>query len=73
MGFLKQEYWSGFPFPSPRDLPNPEIEVASPALKADSLLLAIGEAHSNMRVCVCVCVCKQNEKKNQKIIPFTVL
>ena len=70
MGFLKQEYWSGFPFPSPRDLPNPEIEVASPALKADSLLLSHWEAHSNMRVCVYVYKMK---KKNQKIIPFTVL
>ena len=32
MGFSKQEYWSGLPFPSPGDLPNPEIEPVSPAL-----------------------------------------
>ena len=32
MGFLKQEYWSGLPFPSPGDLPHPGIEPASPAL-----------------------------------------
>ena len=32
MGFPKQEYWSGFPFPSPRDLPEPGIEDTSPAL-----------------------------------------
>ena len=32
MEFLGQEYWSGFPFPSPGDLPNPRIESASPAL-----------------------------------------
>ena len=32
MGFLKQEYWSGLPFPSPGDLPNPGIESASPVL-----------------------------------------
>ena len=32
MGFSKQEYWNGFPFPSPRDLPNPEIEPRSSAL-----------------------------------------
>ena len=31
MGFPRQEYWSGFPFPSPGDLPDPEIEPASPA------------------------------------------
>ena len=36
MGFSRQEYWSGLPFPSPGDLPNPEIELvsaASPALQ----------------------------------------
>ena len=32
MGFLRQEYWSGLPFPSPGDLPVPEIEPVSPAL-----------------------------------------
>ena len=37
MGFFRQEYWSGLPFPSPRDLPDPGIEPRSPALQADSL------------------------------------
>ena len=37
MVFLRQEYWSGLPFPSPGDLPDPEIEPGSPALQADSL------------------------------------
>ena len=32
MGFLKEEYWSGMPLPSPEDLPNPGIEPVSPAL-----------------------------------------
>ena len=32
MGFLRQEFWSGLPFPSPRDLPDPGIKAASPAL-----------------------------------------
>ena len=32
MGFSRQEYWSGLPFPSPGDLPNPGIEPRSPAL-----------------------------------------
>ena len=36
-GFSRQEYWSGLPFPSPRDLPNPEIEPGSPTLQADFL------------------------------------
>ena len=37
MGFSRQEYWSGLPFPSPGDLPNPGIEPRSPALQVDSL------------------------------------
>ena len=37
MGFSKQEYWSGLPFPSPGDLPNPGIKPRSPALQADTL------------------------------------
>ena len=35
--FSRQEYWSGSPFPSPGDLPNPGIEPGSPALQADAL------------------------------------
>ena len=38
MGFSRQDYCSGLPFPSPGDLPNPGIEPESPALQADSLL-----------------------------------
>ena len=38
MGFSRQEYWSGLPLPSPRDLPDPGIEPGSPALQVDSLL-----------------------------------
>ena len=34
MGFTRQEYWSGLPFPTPEDLPNPRIEVASPGFPA---------------------------------------
>ena len=37
MGFPRQEYWSGLPFPSPGDLPNPGIELRSPVLQADAL------------------------------------
>ena len=37
MGFSRQEYWSGLPFPSPGDLPNPGIEPGSPALQTDAL------------------------------------
>jgi len=37
IGFSRQEYCSGLPFPSPGDLPDPGIELGSPALQADSL------------------------------------
>ena len=37
MGFSRQEYWSGLPFPSPGDLPYPGTEPMSPALQADAL------------------------------------
>ena len=37
MGFSRQEYWSGLPFPSAGDLPDPGIEPGSPALRADAL------------------------------------
>ena len=42
IGFSRQEYWSGLPFPPPEDLPDPGIKPkspVSPALKVDSLLL----------------------------------
>jgi len=37
MGFSRQEYWNGLPFPSPGDLPDPGIEPGSPTLQADAL------------------------------------
>ena len=37
MGFSRQEYWSGVPFPSPGDLPDPGIKPGSLALQADAL------------------------------------
>ena len=37
MGFSRQEYWNGLPFPSPGDLPDPGIKPRSPALEADAL------------------------------------
>ena len=60
MGFSRQECWSGLPFPSPGDLPNPEIEPGSPTLQADSLLselsgkllLLLLSRFSHVRLCV---------------------
>ena len=40
LGFSRHEYWSGLPFPSPGDLPDPGIEPGSLALQAGSLLLS---------------------------------
>ena len=37
MGFSRQEYWNGLPFPSPEDLPDTGIEPGSSTLQADSL------------------------------------
>ena len=40
IGFPRQEYWSGLPFPSPRDLSDSGIKLMSPALQVDSLPLS---------------------------------
>ena len=37
-GFSRQDYWSGLPFPSPGDFPNPGLKSGSPALQADSTI-----------------------------------
>ena len=44
VGFSRQEYWSGLPFPSPGDLPNPGIEPRSPALHAKSMFLQVAKS-----------------------------
>ena len=50
MGFPRQEYWSGLPFPSPGDLPNPGIEPRSRALQVDSLPREVrGKSYSNIK------------------------
>ena len=45
MEFSRQEYWSGLPFPSPGDLPDPGIEPRSLALRADALLSELPGNH----------------------------
>ena len=47
MGFSRQEYWSGLPFPSPGDLPHPGIKPRSPTLQADSLPIELQENPMN--------------------------
>ena len=46
MGFSRQEYWSGLPFSSPGDLPDPGIEPGFPALEADALTSEPSGTHS---------------------------
>ena len=51
MGFSRQEYWSGLPFPSLGDLPGPGMELGSSALQADSLLTELrGKPNSCINV-----------------------
>ena len=50
MEFSRPEYWSGYPFPSPGDLPNLEIEPRTPALQADSLPAEPQEKPKNIGV-----------------------
>ena len=55
MGFPRQEYWSGLPFPSLEDLPHPGTEpvsLLSPTLQEDSLLLSHQEVNSTLCVCL---------------------
>ena len=58
MGFPRQECWSGLPFPSPGDLPDPGIEPGSPALQAVTLcyqlpwLTPIPGGSESERVCL---------------------
>ena len=54
MGFSRQEYWSGLPFP-PGDLPHPGIETGSPALQADSLPFEL-QGRPVASLCCCCCV-----------------
>ena len=53
MGFSRQEYWHGLPFPSPGDLPNPRIKPRSPALQADALCLRHQEESWDVLLCTC--------------------
>ena len=52
MGFSRQEYWSGLPWPPPGDLPDPEMEPVSLALQEDSLALSnlFGTASNNKNI-----------------------
>ena len=63
MGFPRPEYWCEFPFPSPEDFPDPGIELMSPALQVNSLLLShqrspyIYMSYIIYIIYICMCVC----------------
>ena len=61
IGFSRQEYWSGLPFPSPGDLPDSGIEPGSPALQADSLPTGLPGKPGKLRLAF-------NQKANLKIL-----
>jgi len=50
MEFSRQEYWSGLPFPSTGDLPNPGIKPGFPALQADSLPSELQRSPYNLHI-----------------------
>ena len=72
MGFSRQEYWTGLPFPSPGHLPDPEIEPRSPALQTDSLPTELrGKPHTTCYINV-VNYCAIVEKKGLPCACFNV-
>ena len=60
MGFSRQEYWSGLPYPPPGTLPDPGIEPQSPALQADSLQLR----HQRSPIHIYVYIYGEREEEN---------
>ena len=61
MGFSRQEYWSGLPFPSPGDLPDPVTEPRSPTLQADPVPSELPGKHI---------LCVYYNKKNLTGLPW---
>ena len=53
IGFTRQEYWSGLPFPSPEDLPDRGIEPRSPTLQVDTLLSEPPGKSCSLWGCMC--------------------
>ena len=70
MGFSRQGYWSGLPFPSPGDIPSPGIKLGSPALQADALLseLLVSMSHENVSSYI-LCDLIARKKKDNNLFP----
>ena len=82
MGFSRQEYWSGLPFPSSGDLPDPVIEPGSPEFQADALTSEPPGKPVRTKTVTCQVLCLFKKKKkltcernleNLKFIFFLIL
>ena len=73
--FFRKNYWSGLPFSSPGDLPNPGIQLRSLAVQADSLPCEPPGCPKVLCVCVhvCVCVCNITEYNTVASIAFQLM
>ena len=69
MEFSRQEYWSGFPFPSLGEFPDPGIEPRSPALQADTLLFGPPGKFPIFTVVECICRRYSPRIKGKNYIP----
>ena len=67
MGFSRQQYWSGLPFPSPGDLPDPGIEPRSPTFQADALTSEPPGKHEEERKSLLMKVKEESEKVRLKL------
>ena len=72
MGFSRQEYWSGLPFPSPEVLPDPGIEPRSPTLQGDALTSAPPGKEDNINVSALSKIIYYNVISNKISIGFFV-
>ena len=68
MGFSRQEHWSGLPFPSPGDLPDPGIEPRSPALQADAFTSELPRKPKNTRVVAISYSRRSSRPRNQTCV-----
>ena len=69
MGFSRQDYWSGLPFPSPGDLPDAGIEPGSPTLQAYSLLSEPpGKLNFTFKFSFLLSLNKNNNKKMTTLV-----
>ena len=66
MGFLRQEYWNGLPFPSPGDIPNPGFKPASPALAGRFFFCFTTEILGKLPFIKCKYLKKKEEERKKK-------